>query len=115
MVLPEVAPVVVAGAAAVPMSLPAVAGVVSSAVLAPDAAPPAGEETATVGVIFLTDTGSELPVESLEYMRITQDWLSVDVDEVLLEVSPVMSARAAALPFLPGGGGLLMMQPLWPM
>ena len=34
MVLLEVAPVVVAEAAAVPMSLPAIAGVVSSAVLA---------------------------------------------------------------------------------
>ena len=56
MVLPEVAPVVVAEAAAVPMSLPAVAGVVSSTVLAggiaPGAAPLAGEETVTVGVIF---------------------------------------------------------------
>ena len=33
-VLPEVAPVVVAEAAAVPMSLPAIAGVVSSVILA---------------------------------------------------------------------------------
>ena len=75
-VLPEVALVVVAEAAAVPMSLPAIAGVVSSAVLAggiaPGAAPLAGEETVTVGVIFLTDTGCKLPVESLESVRITK-------------------------------------------
>ena len=96
--------------------------------VAPDVAPLAGEKTVTVGVIFLTDTGSKLPVESLESMRITQDCLSVDVDEVLLEVSPVVSARAAAVPMslpaiaevvssavLLGGGGLLLMQPLWPM
>ena len=131
-VLPEVAPVVVAEAAAVPMSLPAVAGVVSSAAfaggggVAPDMAPLTGDETVTVGVIFLTDTGSELPVESLEYVRINGDCLSVGVDEVFPAVSPVVSARAAAVPMsLPAiaevvssavfAGGLLLMQPLWPM
>ena len=90
--------VVIAGVAAVPVSLPAVVGVVSSAVLAEgvatDAAPLAGEETITVGVIILTDTGSELPVESLESVCVTRDCLSVDVDVVLPEVSPVSRETA---------------------
>ena len=46
-------------------------------------APLAREGTVTVGVIILTDTGSELPVESLESVRDTKDCLSVDVDVVL--------------------------------
>ena len=66
--LPDVSPVVFAGAAAVPVSLPAVAGVVSSAVfaggggVAADVAPLADEGTVTVGVTVLTDTGSELMI-----------------------------------------------------
>ena len=72
--LPEVSPVVFAGAAAVPVSLPAVAGVSLPAVacccwgvlsrfcwgVTADAAPLADEGTVTVGVTVLTDTGSKL-------------------------------------------------------
>ena len=58
--------------------------------------------------------------------RVTQDCLSVDVGVVLPELSPVISARAAAVSMsLPAIaevvysavfiGGLLLMQPLWPM
>ena len=101
-VLPEVYPVMIAGAAAVPVFLPAVAGMVSSALLAggvaADAAPLAGEEMITVGVIILMDTGSELPAQSLESVRVTKDCLSVDLDVVLPEVSPAVFARAAAVP-----------------
>ena len=82
--------------------------------VAPDAAPLAKEETVTVGVIFLSDTGSELPVESLKSVRITRNCLSVGVDEALPDVSPVVSTRAAAVPG-GGGGGMLLMQPLRPM
>ena len=66
------------------------------------------------------DAGSELPVESLESVRVTQDCLSVDFGEVLPDLSPVVSARAAAVSMsLPaitevvssavfaGGGGLV--------
>ena len=78
-------------------------------------------------MIILEDTGSEFPVESLEYVRVTKDCLSVDVDVVLPEVSLTVFAGAAAVPvslpamtevvssavFASGeGGGLLLMQPL---
>ena len=53
----------------------------------------------------------------------TRDCLSVDVVEVLPDLSPVVSVRAAAVsmslpaiaevPFLPVG--FLLMQPLWPI
>ena len=65
--LPEVSLVVSARAAAVPMSLPAIAEVVSSAVFAggfvADAAPLADVGTVTVRVTVLTDAGSELPAD----------------------------------------------------
>ena len=70
-VLPELSLVVFAGTAAVPVSLPVVVGVVPSAVItggggvAADAAPPANGGTVSVGVTFLTDTGSELPADLL--------------------------------------------------
>ena len=120
MVLPEVVPVVVVEAAAVTMSLPAVAVVVSSAVfaggggVAADAAPLAEEETVTVGVIFLSDNESELPVESLESVRITRNCLYVGVDEspvvylrgrLLCRCPGLTLLRWCPLPFLPGGGG----------
>ena len=44
----------------------------------------------------LTDTGSELPGELLKPVRVTEDWLSVDVDVALPEVSPTVFAGAAA-------------------
>ena len=95
-------PVVFAGAAAVPMSLPTVTEVLSSAVfaeeVAPVAAPLAEVETVIVGVIGLMEAGSELPVESLNSERVTQDCLSVDVGVVVPELSPVVSARASAVP-----------------
>ena len=43
-------------------------------------------------------SGSELLVESLESVHITQDCLSVDVGVVLPELSPVVSARTVAVP-----------------
>ena len=94
--LPEVFPVGFAGAAVVPVSLPAVAVAVSSAVfaggggVAVDAAPLAEEGTVTVGVTVLMDTGCELPAELLEYVHVTEDCLSVDV--ALPEVSPAVFA-----------------------
>ena len=101
-VLPEVCLVVFVGAAAVPVSLPAVAGVVSSAVFAggisTDASPLADEGMVTDGVTVLTDAGSELPAELLESVCVTKDCLSVDVDVALPEVSPAVFAGAAAVP-----------------
>ena len=128
----DVSPVVSARAAAVPMFLSTVDEMMSSAVLvggdggAPDAAPLAEVEAVIVWMICLMEAGSELPVESLESVRVTQDCLSVDVGVVLPELSPVVSARAAAVSMsLPAiaevvssavfAGGLLLMQPLWPM
>ena len=67
--LPKLSPVVSARAAAVSMSLPAIAEVVSSAVFAgggggfADAAPLADVGSVTVGVSVLTDAGSELPAD----------------------------------------------------
>ena len=122
-VLPDVSPVVFARAAAVPLSLPTVAEVVSSAVfaeeVAPAAAPLAEVETVIVGMISLMEAGSELPVELLNSEHVTQDCLSVDVRVVVPELSPVVSARAVAVPmslpaiaevvssavFAGGGGG----------
>ena len=100
-ILPDVSPVGSARAAAMPMSLPTVAEVMSSAVLAgevaPVGAPLAEVETVIVGMISLMEAGSELPVESLESERVTQDCLSVDVGVVVPELSSVVSARAAAV------------------
>ena len=78
-VLPEMSPVVFAGTAAVPVSLPTVAGAVPSS------------------VTVLTGTGNELPTELLEYVRFTENCLSVDVDVALPEVSPAVFAGAAAV------------------
>ena len=100
--LPEMSPVVFAGTSAVPVSVPAVAGAVSSAVfaggggVAADAAPPANRGTVNVGVTVLTDTGSALPANLLESVRVTEDCLSVDI--TLPKVSPAIFAGAAAVP-----------------
>ena len=72
MVVPQLSSVVSARAAAVPMSLPAIAEVFSSAVFAgggggvvvADTAPLADVGTVTVGVSVLMDTGRELPADS---------------------------------------------------
>ena len=126
-VLPEISPVVLAGTAAVPVSLPAVAGVMPSAVFA------GGRgllltrllrSTVTVGVTVLTDTGSEIPAKLLESVCVMKDSVSVDVDVALPEVSPVVFAGAAAVPvslpahtgvvilgrFCRGGGGSLLIR-----
>ena len=98
--LPEVSPVVFVRAAAVPVSLP-------------------DKGTVTVGVTVLTDTGSVLPAELLESVRVTEDCFSVD--RALPEVSPAVFAGAAAVPvslpaitgvvssavFTGGGGGVV--------
>ena len=117
-VLPDVFPVV--------FYLPTVAEV-SSAVFAEEAAPvvaPLAEvETVIVGMVGLIKAGSELPVKSLNSEHVTQDCWCVDVGVVVPELSPVVSARAAAVPMsLPAiaevvssavfAGGLLLMQPL---
>ena len=115
------------------MSLPTVAEVMSSAVLAgevaPVAAPLADVETVIVGMISLMEAGCDIPVESLRSERVTQACLPVDVGVGVLELSLVVSARADAVSMsLPaiagvvssavfaggGGGGLLLMQPFWP-
>ena len=99
------------------MSLPTVAEIVSSAVFVEEVAPvvaPLTEETFIVGMVGLIE-------------RVSQDCCCIDVGVVVPELSPVVSARAAAvpmslppllkcfpLPFLLGGGSLLM-QPPWPM
>ena len=109
--LPEVSPVVFAGAAAVPVSLPAVARVVSSDAfaggVAADAAPLADEGTVTVGVSVLTDTGRELPAELLKAVRVTEDWLSVSVFAGAAAVPaslPTITGVSSAV-FAGGGGG----------
>ena len=90
-VVPELSPVVSARAAAVPMSLPAIAEVVSSAVFAggggvvADAAPLADVETVTVGVSVLTDAGSELPADFAPLAKageVTLDVVGLDVGEL---------------------------------
>ena len=48
--------------------------------VAVDAAPLADEGTVIVGVSVLMDTGIELPAELLKPVRVTEDWLSIDVD-----------------------------------
>ena len=64
--------------------------------VAADASPPA--DRVTVGVTELTDTGSKLPAELLESVRVTEDCLSGDVNVALPEVSPAVFAGAAAVP-----------------
>ena len=100
-VLLDVFPAVSAGVTAVPVSLPTVAEVVSSAVFAEEAAmvvaPIAEVETFIVGMVGLIAAGSELPVDSLKSERVIQDCCFVDVGGVVPELSPVGSARAAAV------------------
>ena len=104
-VLPDVFPVVFAGAAAVPMSLPTVAEVVSSAVFAEEAAPvvaPLAEvETVIVGMVGLIEAGSELPVESLNSEHVTQycwfvDARAADVPMSLPAIDEVVSSAVFA-------------------
>ena len=89
--------------------------------VAADAAPPANRGTVNIGVTVLTDTGSALSAKLLEYVRVTEDCLSVDVDVALPEVSPAIFAGVAAVPVslhaitgvvssavFAGGGSLLM-------
>ena len=46
----------------------------------------------------LTDTGSKLPAELLESVRVTKDCVSLDVEVALPEVFPVMFAGEADVP-----------------
>ena len=93
-VVPDVFPVVSTGVAAVRMSLPMVAEIVSSAVFgeeaAPVVAPLAEEEVFIAGMVGLIETGSELPVELLDSDRVSQVCCVVDVGEV---VSGAVSGR----------------------
>ena len=107
------------------LSLPTVAEVLSSAVVVQEAVPivaPLTEvETVIVGMVGLIETGSELPVDSLISESVAQYCSFVDVGVVVPELSPVVSARAAAvlmsLPaiaevvssavFVGGGGGVV--------
>ena len=77
-VLPDVFPVVSAGAAAVPVSLPTLAEVVSLAVFAEEAAPvvaPIAEvETFIVRMVGLIMARIKLPDDSLKSERVIQDF-----------------------------------------
>ena len=79
--LPDVFPVVSAGAAAVPISV--VVETVSPAVFREEAAPvvvPLAEEVAfRVGMVGLVETGSDLPVELLHSERVLPDCCFIDV------------------------------------
>ena len=130
-ILPDVRPDVSTWATAVPVSLPIVDEMVSSAVLVEGATPVvvslADEKLFSVGMVGLIKAGSELPADLLVSECVSQDCRVVDVSVVIPEQSPVMSVRAAAVPmpfpavdevFSPAvfaGGGLLLMQPLWPL
>ena len=60
------------------------------------------EAIAVVGMVGLIEAGSVLPVELLHSERVSQDCCFVDVGVVVPELSPVVSARVAAVPmFLP--------------
>ena len=95
---------------------------------APVVAPLAEEEICIVGTVGLIEAGSELPVDLLDSERVSHDCCVVDVSVIVPEQSPVVCVRAAAVlmsfpafdeVFSPavfaGGGGLLLMQPLWPL
>ena len=116
-VLADLFLVVCAGVTAVLVSLPTAVFVEEAA---PVVAPLAEEETFIVGMVGLVETGSELPVELLNSERVSQDCCVVDVGMIVPEPSPVVSARAAAVPMsLPAiaevfssaifAGGLLLM------
>ena len=102
-ILPDVFPVISTGATAVPVSLPIVDEMASSAVFVERAAPVvvslAEEEIFIVGMVGLIEARSELPVDLLDSEHVSQDCCVVDVGMVVPE----------------GGGGLLLMQPLWPL
>ena len=85
-----------------PVSLSMVYEMVSSAVVVDGAAPvvvslPA-EEIFIVGMVGLIDAGSELPVDLLDFERVSQDCCVVDDGMVVLEQSLVVSVRVAAVP-----------------
>ena len=131
--LQDVFPVVSAGEVDVPVSLPVVDEMVASAVVVEEATPVgvslAEEEIFIVGMVGLVEAGSELLVDLLDFERVSQDCCVVDDGMVVPEQSLVVSVRAAAVPmpfpafyevfspadFAGGGGGLLLMQPLWPL
>ena len=97
--LPEVSPAVFAGAAAVPVSLPAITGVVSSADfagggVAADAAPLADVGAVTVGVTVLTDAGSELPADFAGVATVRVASLA-EAGEVTSDVAGLDAAESA--------------------
>ena len=97
--LPEVSPALFAGAAAVPVSLPAITGVVSSAVFA------GGSllmrllrfdvGMVTVGVTVLMDAGSELPADFAEVAAVRVASLA-EAGEVTLGVAGVGAAESVS-------------------
>ena len=101
-ILPDVFLVISTGTTAVPVSLPIVDEMVSSAVFVEGAAPVvvslAEEEVFIVGMVGLIEAGGELPVDLLDSERVSQDCCVVDVGMVVPEQSPVVSVVAAAVP-----------------
>ena len=97
-VLPDVFPVVSAGAATVPMPLQAVAESVPQVVIGREAASPvvtfAEEMTLRVAMVGLIDDGSDRPAELLDS---EPDCCFMDV-VLVPERSPVVSARGAVVP-----------------
>ena len=51
-----------------------------------------------MGVVGLIEAGSELPVELLDFERVSQDYCVVDDGVVVLDKSPIVSVGAAAVP-----------------
>ena len=104
-VWPDVFPVVSAGAADVPMLLPAVAEPVPQVVIRREAAPvvvPLAEEmTLRVAMIGLIEDGSDLPAELLDSDPVLPDCCVIDVGVLVPESSPVVSARGAVPTSLP--------------
>ena len=100
-ILPDVFLVISTGATALPVSLPMVDEMVSSAVFVEGAAPVvvsfAEEEIFIVGMVGLIEAGSELPVDLLDSERVSQDCCVVDIGMVVPEQSPVVSVRVAAV------------------
>ena len=88
-ILPDVLPGISTGATAVPVSLPIVDEMVSSAVLVEGVAPVvvslADEEIISVGMVGLIEAGSELPANLLDSERVSQDCRVVDVGVVVPE------------------------------
>ena len=126
--LPDIFPVLSAGAATVPMPLPVVAELVQLVpqfVIGTPAASAvvtlAEEMTLRVAMVGLFDDGSDRPTELLDS---GPDCCCMDVGVLIPERSPVVSARGAAVPtslptitevfssaVLAGGGGSLLRQP----